>query len=334
MQDELARTRALLEEEFDAAHGSIALVESVCAACNVVLWGIDWRPGDHILVSRSENPGVLASVHALAARFQLAVTELAVSAVDGCVDPVRAVEENIRPETSLAILSHVLAATGETMPVAEIQQRCRARNVMLLVDGAQTAGAQPVSCRRLDLDLYAFSGGKWFCGPSGLAGLYVNPGAGKALVPSTIGWRALGSRTGALHSDARRFELSSLAYPLCAGWREAIELQRRAAPAGERAHAVAVMAQQLCTGLESLSRRVPLELIPTRRGPQVNGIVAFSIAGSRPIDLVRYLETRQVLVREMDSPSCARACTHFFTTRAETDRLLTAVEDFALRQRS
>src|ERR1700730_5072418 len=68
IEDELSQTRFLLEEELDAARGTVALVESVCAACNSVLWAIDWRPGDHIVLSKSENPGVTAAVRAFAQR--------------------------------------------------------------------------------------------------------------------------------------------------------------------------------------------------------------------------------------------------------------------------
>ncbi len=330
-EQELSSTRTLLEKTLDAEAGSIALAESVCAACNIVLWGIDWRPGDHIVVSQSENAGILAGVRSLAKRFALTVTECAVSRASGCEAVADSIEKHLQATTRLVVLSHVLQATGEKMPLQAVQERCRARKVLLLADGAQTAGAMPVSVRDLGLDFYAFPGGKWWCGPSGLAGLYVRPGCTELLHASFAGWRSLRpSNNPGLQrlADARRFESGSMASPLCAGLRTAIELHERVAGQAERLEATLDLAQHVFAGLQELSRHAPLHLIPQERELPESGMIAFVIDGSQPRELVNFLEARRILTREMEAPHCVRACVHYLTTRREADFLLDSIEQF------
>lgn len=329
IEEEGALTRALLESELDALGGSIALVESICAACNVVLGSIRWQPGDHIAISASENAGVAAAVQSVAERFSLAVTRFPVSR-RAAQDGAQEIERILRPQTRLVVLSHVLQATGELMPIAKIAQLCRSHRSssrpMLLVDGAQAVGAIPVSLRSLDPDFYAFTGSKWWCGPAGLAGLYVRPELLENLQPAFAGWRGIG------HSDARRLETGTSAYPLMAGLRTAVRLHAEAADIRFRHCSMLTMAAYFWSGLELLSQRTGIRIIPDAGPLPASGIVSFAIGGTRPMEVVRFLEARQILIREIDEPSCARACFHYFTTIEEIDELLKAIENFLTRR--
>src|SRR5207247_1814748 len=52
----------------------------------------------------------------------------------------------------------------------------RGRDVLFLVDAAQTAGALPIDVQEMSVDLMAFPGHKALLGPTGTGGLYVRPG--------------------------------------------------------------------------------------------------------------------------------------------------------------
>ncbi len=339
IEEEAAQTRTLLETALNAPAGSIALVESICAACNVVLWGIDWRPGDHIVISGSENVGVAAIVQTVAERFSLTVTRVSVTRAL-VEDPVREIERVLRPETRLVVLSHILQPTGEPMPIAGVVELCRsqpaASRPMLLVDGAQAVGAAPVSLHSLDPDFYAFTGSKWWCGPGGLAGLYIRPGLLDVLRPSFAGWRGLAhDRTGKarLHPDARRFEMATSAYPLLAGLRAAVGLHAQAAGADARRKAMLDTARYFQGGLRSFPARAGVQIVPDTPGREsASAIVSFAIRATRPVELVRFLEARQILIREIDDPPCTRVCIHYLTTPEETNQLLEAIGDFVARK--
>ncbi|MEB3190899.1 MAG: aminotransferase class V-fold PLP-dependent enzyme, partial [Snowella sp.] len=88
----------------------------------------------------------------------------------------------------------------------------------VLVDGAQSAGSLPLNLTELGVDYYAFTGHKWFCGPSGVGGLYIAPQRLGELLPTYVGWRSIdydsrGAMTGWTR-DARRYEVATSPYPL------------------------------------------------------------------------------------------------------------------------
>src|SRR5207237_7927538 len=79
----------------------------------------------------------------------------------------------IGPRTRLVSLTHVSNALGTVNPVAEIVARVRerARNAVVVVDGAQAVPHLPVDVAALGCDAYAFSGHK-MCGPTGIGVLW------------------------------------------------------------------------------------------------------------------------------------------------------------------
>ena len=70
------------------------------------------------------------------------------------------------------------------------------------------------------------------------------------------------------------------------------------------------------------------------KSPPESGLVSFKIfqEGESSPDLhqqlVVYLESQQFFLRTLLSPSCVRACTHYFTTELEIDRLVDQIEVF------
>ncbi len=73
--------------------------------------------------------------------------------------------------TRLVGVTHVSNALGSVNPVKRMIAFAHARDVPVLVDGAQAAPHMQVDVQDLDCDFYAFSGHK-LCGPTGIGVLY------------------------------------------------------------------------------------------------------------------------------------------------------------------
>src|SRR5438309_1772742 len=80
-------------------------------------------------------------------------------------------EKLLGPKTKMVGVGHLSNALGTINPVREIVRMAHARNVPVLVDGAQAAAHMRVDVQALDCDFYAVSGHKMY-GPTGIGILY------------------------------------------------------------------------------------------------------------------------------------------------------------------
>ncbi len=313
-------TRQAIGSELGVAAEAIALTENVTIGCNIALWGIDWQPGDRILLSDCEHPGVIASIQEICRRFQVSVDLFPLLATLNTGDPVAVIAAHLQPQTRLVVFSHVLWNTGQVVPVAEIavaiRQYASNQPIQILIDAAQSVGLLPLKLDELGVDFYAFTGHKWWCGPEGVGGLYISPSARAALQPTFIGWRSLdyGRSNLPLVGDSRRYEVATSAYPLYRGLRAAIETHQAAGSAIDRYRKIVSLATYLWQSLQKLPGITCLSQTP----PQ-SGLVSFQVDTKNHAKLVQSLERNNCYLRTIVDPDCIRACTHYLTTTAEID---------------
>ena len=124
MVQEAMLTRRAIASELTVPPETIALTENVTVGCNIALWGIDWKAGDHLLISDCEHPGVVASVMELQRRFKIEVSICPLAATLNEGDPVAVIADSLRPNTRLLVISHILWNTGQVLPLAEIVKVC------------------------------------------------------------------------------------------------------------------------------------------------------------------------------------------------------------------
>ncbi|WP_341740229.1 aminotransferase class V-fold PLP-dependent enzyme [Microcoleus sp. CAWBG640] len=117
-------TRRAIANELAVPPETIALTEDVTVGCNIALWGIDWHPGDHLLLSDCEHPGIVASVMELQRRFNIEVSVCPLAATLNEGDAVAVIANYLQPNTRLLVISHILWNTGQVLPLTEIVKVC------------------------------------------------------------------------------------------------------------------------------------------------------------------------------------------------------------------
>ncbi|OUL27236.1 cysteine lyase [Nostoc sp. RF31YmG] len=323
-------TKAAIASELNVAPTTITLTENVTVGCNIAMWGIEWQAGDHILLSDCEHQGIVAIAQEIGRRFGVEVSTCPLMDTLNAGDPVEVIAQHLRPNTRLVALSHILWNTGQVLPLDKIAEVCRNNQSLLVVDAAQSVGAMPLNLTELGVDFYAFTGHKWLCGPAGVGGLYVRPEAQASLKPTFVGWRSvvLDNRGKPVdwNKDGQRYEVGTSDYPLYIGLKEAIALHQQWGTAEERY-------QQICRNSEYLWRQ--LAALPDvkclRSSPPESGLVSFQLANQQPqttLELVRFLESERLFIRQIRDPDCVRACVHYFTLESEIDQLVEAVQRF------
>jgi len=149
--------------------------KNVTEALNVALRGL-LRAGDHVVTSSMEHNSMMRPLRALERQPEPRSGSVQVTVVEcspqGVLDPAD-VEAAIQPDTKLVALNHASNVVGTLLPVAEVGAICRERNLLLLVDAAQTGGAYPIDVQADQIDLLAFTGHKSLGGPMGTGGLIV-----------------------------------------------------------------------------------------------------------------------------------------------------------------
>lgn len=329
MQQEVGKTIACLATKLGTTPQTIALTENVTTGCNIVLWGLEWEQGDHLLISDCENPGIVAAIQAVARRFHLRVSTFRAGTSEAAT--IEAIAQGLRSNTRLVVLSHVLWNTGQVQPLAKIAELCRSNLInhgrtLLLVDGAQSVGVLPLNLAQSGADFYAFTSHKWLCGPEGIGGLFIAPESLEFVQPTFVGWRSVnideadGSFT--WQNGARRFHISTAAYPLFAGWRRAIDLHEYFAPSEERYARILESSRYVW---ERLRQSAAVECL--QDSPPETGLV-FLRSKSNPHKVVRYLETENCYTRSMYEPECIRLSIHYFTTRDELGRLIALLQNY------
>jgi selenocysteine lyase/cysteine desulfurase len=178
------------------APADVALTGSTTDGVNTIIAGLDLRPGDEIVTTDEEHPGLLAPL----GRAQR------VHGVTVRVVPFTEIAGALSPSTRLVACSHVSWVSGRVVDAQALAQT----GVPVLLDAAQGVGAVPVDVEALGCAFYAGSGQKWLCGPEGSGCLYVRR---DQLDQLTVPWPGYGSLADAKHAlesppaeDAKRLD--------------------------------------------------------------------------------------------------------------------------------
>ena len=322
--------RQEIATELGTTSPTITLTENVTAGCNIALWGIDWQPGERILITDCEHPGIMAIVGEISRRFGVEVAICPILDTLNQGDPVAVIAQNLTPQTRLVVFSHLLWNTGQVLPLAEIVKLCHNYNrsdrpTQVLVDAAQSVGSLPLNLGEIQPDYYAFTGHKWLCGPAGVGGLYISPEAFKQLQPTFIGWRGINldrqGKPASWKDTGEKFEIASSAYPEYEGLKAAILTHRQWGNSLHRYQRICQLSNYLWSSLSKLEHIQCLKDTPPEAG-----LVSFQVRGNiNHGDFVKILEKQGFMLRTIANPNCIRACVHYFTLPEEIDRLVAII---------
>lgn len=301
----------------------VAFTGNTSEALSALAWGVDWKAGDSVVGARPEFPSNLYPWLSLA---PLGVECRLVPEREGRVEAERMLDA-VDSTTRVVAVSWVQYATGYRIDLERLAAGCHERDVLLVVDVIQGAGALALDAAGLGVDAVALASHKWLLGPEGLGLLYVSDRVIDRFQATRHGWRSVANRYDWTTIDptpaagALRFEAGTLNFYGIHALGASLELLHGFGPAAAEERVLA-LAGRVAAGLE----RLGFELAVARdddHPEETSGIVA-GTHPERPADeLAEALEEHGIVVSHRAGR--LRFSPHVYNTEAEIDRALEAL---------
>ncbi|MBU5363309.1 aminotransferase class V-fold PLP-dependent enzyme [Enterococcus raffinosus] len=161
--------RNQLKELFKAdKRYEVAFTNNATVALNEVLKGLI-QTGDHVITTAWEHNSVLRPLYQLeaaGASFDVVSSE----ALTGRLN-YQEFAKKLRPETKAVICNHASNVTGNLLELEWVKAFCAKHKLYLIIDVSQTAGVVPIDLSDGKIAAVCFTGHKSLYGPQGTGGV-------------------------------------------------------------------------------------------------------------------------------------------------------------------
>ncbi len=322
------------------SEAEVAFTKNTTEAINLVAQGLDWKPGDEIVLTDLEHQSNAipwmraAQEHGGRVRFVPADA-------DGMVDPAD-VRRAMTPAIRLVACTHVSNVFGTIQPVREITQIAHEHRALAFVDAAQSAGRIPVRADEIGCDFVAFCGRKALMGPQGTGFLWGRLELLEKLQPLTTGSRA------ANVVDEERFKVNRPPHKFEAGVLNTsgvIGLGRAIQYVEEIGYnAILTHIRDLTAYMIETLRATPKVIFHgSARLDRQAGIVMWNVEGMDPDQVARELDRignvavasgaqgSLLAIKPKGVTSIVRTSVHYCNTRGDLDALAAALRKIVTR---
>jgi selenocysteine lyase/cysteine desulfurase len=307
-----------------ARETEIAVLRNTSDGANLVAQGLDWQPGDRVILSNNEFPANAIPWLALR-RYGVEIDFVDAARERMTADVLRAM---MTDRTRVVTVSWVSFEDGYRHDLAGLAQVAHERGALFCVDAIQALGAFGLDVRALDIDVLFGGGQKWLLALQGVSFAYVASELLDRLSVGSPGWRSVANIWDFLDYDqplapnATRFEGGTLNFLGALSLDQSLAVIEAAGTDAISAH-VLDLTDHLVEGLLACGAN-----LRSLRGPGISsGIVTFTLPGIDSVALGRALQSEGVVTTWR--PSGIRVAPHGYNTHDEIDTLLRLVPEHA-----
>ena len=289
------------------------------------------REGDEVLLTVMEHHSNIVPWQLVRERKGIVLKVIPINDA-GEVD-LEAYEKLFTPRTRLVAVTHVSNVLGTVNPVKQMAAVAHAHGARILVDGAQSVPHFSVNVQDIDCDFLTFSGHKVY-GPTGIGVLYGKEELLDRMPPYQGGGEMI-SRVTFEHTTFERlpfkFEAGTPDYVGAHGLGVALDYVEQLGMENIHLHERELTRY----AMEQLSLIPGMRLFGT--AAEKDAVVAFTVGDIHPLDLGTLLDRLGIAIRtghhcaqplmaRFGVESMARASFALYTTRAEIDALVSAID--------
>lgn len=315
-------TKRQCSQLFKVPAENIALLSSVTEGVNVVAYGLDWKPGDNVVVPDLEFPSGILPWTKLKDR---GVEVRVVRNKDWVIDEQEVLDQ-VDENTRVVIISQVSMFTGQQMDIKKLSMGVRDAGALFLVDATHAAGVIPVDASYADIMVSSCY--KWLLGVHGTAVFYWNRDRLPDFEPPFLGWASTASSGGwknpldfKLHDSANKFLSANPSFISIYILNNALKYLLELGETAIHQHALA-LSKTVREGLDKLG----LELMTPAQDARRSGNVSFMVPDVGA--LRTSLAERGVLVwGAYGDFGRIRVSTHVHNDSDDVEKFLTAMKE-------
>ena len=290
------------------------------------------KQGDEILITELEHHSNYIPWHYLRVNNG-AIIKFAPINDDGDI-LINKFKELINPKTKIIALTHLSNVTGTIVPIKEIVEIAKKKNIPVLVDGCQSAPHIKIDVKDLDCDFYAISGHKVY-GPTGVGILYAKKKWLENLPPYIGG--------GGMISEVKKdkvtyaplpdkYEAGTMATAEVVAFNESIKFMQSIGIENIIKHE-----NELTNyALENMKKINSVNIVGNPKNKA--GVISFTIKSVHPHDVATILDEDGVAIRaghhccqilhnRLNLTATARASFGIYNTKEDVDILCKAIEN-------
>lgn len=212
-ENHIQKAREAVATMLAVTPAAIAFTKNTSEAVSLIAYGLDWSPGDNIIVGRQEFPANRLPWESLQQSFGVDIHWVDYNA-DSCIE--EALLARINRRTRLLTVSSIHYENGYRMDLHTLGAACRQNDVLFCVDAIQSLGATPLDAESCGIDFVCAGSHKWLLAPEGVGILYCRPEVMLKLKLNQYGWHMTSTPDHynnmhwQLATDAQRFECGTM----------------------------------------------------------------------------------------------------------------------------
>ena len=295
----------------------IALVKNTSEAISIVACGLDWRPGDNVVMTDQEFPSNRIAWQAQQ-RHGVTVREVNIAGDD----PEAALIAACDGHTRVLTVSSVQYATGRRLDLQRLGRFCHDRAILFSVDAIQSLGAMQIDVEAIHADFLMADAHKWLLGPEGIALFYCRAEHQNKLQLYQYGWHmveAMGdydSKDWEPAHSSRRFECGSMNMAGIHALSASLSLL---AEIGTDTIEKMVLKNSAYL-IDKLNNIADVNVVTPHESDQYAGIVSFTISGRDNSIIQRKLMENNVICAYRGA--AIRFSPHFYTSLQKLDKAI------------
>ena len=217
--EKIYETRSLLGKFFEADEENVVFTQNTTYALNIAIKSLI-KYSTHILISDIEHNSVFRPIYKLSKEKLCTYDIFSTNGTDN--DIISNILSKLKPNTSMIVCTHQSNVGVRMLPIRKIGQLCKEKNIIFIVDGAQSAGIHEIKVKSMNIDALCIPAHKGLYGPQGVGAIMFNT---QKIQRSVIEG---GTGINSLEEDMpdflpELFEAGTLSTPAIAGWCEALK---------------------------------------------------------------------------------------------------------------